>query len=112
MKDELLIVWSTENKETIMNMILLYAYNAKVKGWFDEVTLLVWGASQQVLSEDEDIKARVSEMKEAGVNIIACKKCCENMYIEEQLQSCGVEIFYTGEFLSEWLKSGKPMLNF
>ncbi|DAB32040.1 MAG TPA: DsrE family protein [Sulfurospirillum sp. UBA11407] len=112
MKNELLIVWSTDNKETVLNLICLYAYNAKMKGWFDEVTILVWGASQQVLCEDFEIKEKVKEMGEAGIKFIACKKCSENMYIEEQLSTCGIEIYYTGEFLSEWLKSGKPVLTF
>lgn len=58
MKNELLIVWSTDNKETILNLICLYAHNAKIKGWFDEVTILVWGASQQVLCEDFEIKKK------------------------------------------------------
>ncbi len=42
MKNELMIVWTTDNRDTILNMICLYALNAKTKGWFDEVTILVW----------------------------------------------------------------------
>jgi hypothetical protein len=112
MKNELLIVWSTDNKETILHLICLYALNAKQKHWFNEVTVLLWGASQQVLCEDEEMKAKVKELGDSGVRLIACKKCSENMYIEEQLEKCGVEIFYTGEFLSDWLKSGKPIMTF
>ncbi len=111
MKKELLVLWTTDNKETILNMICLYTYNAKIKGWFDEVTLLVWGASQQVLSEDIEIQAKIKDMQQAGIRVIACKKCCENMYIEKQLASCDVEIFYTGEFLSDWMNLGKPFLS-
>lgn len=112
MKNELLIVWTTSNRETIINMICLYALNAKEKGWFDEVTVLVWGASQQVLSEDNEIREKVSEMSRAGVKIIACKKCAENMYIEKHMKECGVEVFYTGELLSDWAKEGKPLMTF
>lgn len=111
MKKELLVLWTTDNKETILNMICLYTYNAKIKGWFDEVTLLVWGASQQVLSEDIEIQAKIKDMQQAGIRVIACKKCCENMYIEKQLASCDVEIFYTGELLSDWMNLGKPFLS-
>lgn len=112
MKNELLIVWSTQDKETILHLICLYGLNAKLKGWFGEVHILVWGASQQILSSDEEVQAKVKELSDAGVKLIACKKCSENMYVEKQLQSCGVDIFYTGEFLSDWLKSGKPILTF
>jgi len=31
-------------KRTGMNMVMLYCLNSKLKGWWDEVTLLVWGA--------------------------------------------------------------------
>jgi len=112
MKNELMIVWTTDNMDTVENMICLYALNAKKKGFFDEVTLLVWGASQRLLSEDESIKAKVKEMIEAGVKVVACKKCSENMGIEENLQSCGVDVFYTGELLTDWAKSGKPLMTF
>lgn len=112
MKNELMVVWTTDNRETIMNMILLYTHNAKLKGWFDEVTLLVWGASQQILSEDKEIREKVQEMVDAGVKVVACKKCAENMYIEKHMQECGVEVFYTGELLSDWAKAGKPLMTF
>lgn len=112
MKNELLIVWATDNKETILNLICMYAHNAKERGWFDEVTVLLWGASQQVLPADEELKAKIQELNELGVNLIACKKCSENMYVEEELEKCGIKIFYTGEFLSDWLKSGKPIMTF
>ena len=112
MKNELLIVWTTDNKDTIMNMILLYAHKAKLEGWFDEVNILVWGASQQVLSEDKDMQEKIKEMIDDGIKIVACKKCAENMYIESHLSSCNVELLYSGKFLSEWAQSGKPLMTF
>lgn len=107
-----MVVWTTDNKEAIHNMIFLYTLNAKLKGWFDEVTLLVWGASQRILVEDTDIQSKIKEMSDAGVHVKACQKCSENLDIKETLQSCGVEVFYTGVLLSDWLKSGKPILTF
>lgn len=32
-------------------------------------------------------------MIDAGVNVVACKKCSEEMNIESELQSCGVDVF-------------------
>ncbi len=48
----------------------------------------------------------------AGVKVVACKKCAESMYIESHLSSCGIEVFYTGELISDWAKSGKPLMTF
>ena len=112
MKNRLMVVWTTDNKETILNMVCLYVLNAKLKGWFDEVTLLVWGASQQILSHDVEIQTKIKEIEDAGVRVVACKKCSENLGIEKNLQACGVEVFYTGELLSDWAKSGEPLMTF
>lgn len=112
MKNELMIVWATDNRDTILNMICMYALNAKTNGWFDEVNIIVWGASQQVVCEDEEIREKIKEMVDAGVRIMACKKCAENMYIESHLSTCGIEVFYTGELLSDWAKAGKPLMSF
>jgi hypothetical protein len=112
MKNEVMIVWSTDNRETAENMVLLYALNAKTKGWFDEVTLLIWGASQKLLVQDEYFQTKVKEISDAGVRVVACKKCSENLGIESSLKACSVELFYTGVLLSDWAKSGKPLLTF
>ena len=37
------ILWTTDNKETSLHMVCLYAHNAILKGWMDEVEVLVWG---------------------------------------------------------------------
>ena len=112
MKNEVMIVWSTDNADTAENMVLLYAKNAKLKGWFDEVTLLIWGASQKLLVQDEYFQKIVKETSDAGVRVVACKKCSENLGIEGSLEACSVELFYTGILLSDWAKSGKPLLTF
>jgi hypothetical protein len=44
------------------------------------------------------------------VRVIACRKCAENLYVVEELEKLGVEVFYTGEFLTNWLKSGERVL--
>ncbi|NLO58002.1 MAG: DsrE family protein, partial [Synergistaceae bacterium] len=42
---KLVVLWTSGEKETAMSMVMLYSLNSKLKGWWDEVTLLVWGAS-------------------------------------------------------------------
>lgn len=42
MQTEAKILWTSDNKETVENMVLLYAHNAKLKAWMQEVTILVW----------------------------------------------------------------------
>jgi hypothetical protein len=111
MQNEAKILWTTDNKETAEHMVLLYAHNAKLKGWMEEVTVLVWGASQQLIAQDKDIQEKVKAMINDGVKVVACLKCAENMEIEDGLNACNIDVFYTGEFLSEWIKSGDTIIS-
>ena len=105
------ILWTTDNKETALNMICLYAHNAKLKGWIENVQVLVWGASQKLISEDKEIQEKVKAMIADGVEIIACQKCAENLGVKSELESCNLQIYYTGELLSSWVKSGESIIS-
>ena len=70
---KLVVLWTSGEKITAMNMVMLYCLNSKLKGWWDEVTLLVWGASTGLLAEDGEIQTYLSTLQEAGVEVIACK---------------------------------------
>eukprot|EP01156_Anaeramoeba_ignava_P018739 Anaeramoba_ignava/a92774_14.p1 GENE.a92774_14~~a92774_14.p1 ORF type:complete len:113 (-),score=14.15 a92774_14:179-517(-) len=111
MQKEVKILWTTDNKETALHMVLLYAHNAKIKGWMEEVSVLVWGASQKLISQDKEIQEKVKAMIDDGVKVTACLKCAENMQIAEGLEACNIDIYYTGELLSEWIKSGETIIS-
>ena len=109
--NEARILWTTDNKETAMHMVCLYAHNALLKGWMDKVTVLVWGAAQRLIAEDAEVRAKVEAMRKDGVNVIACLKCADEMGVKVGMEACGIDVFYTGEFLSEWIKSGQPIVS-
>ena len=110
--DDLLVVWTCTERETIENMVFLYTLNSRLKEWWSSVTLLIWGASARLAAEDTSIQEQLALMNEAGVRVIACKKCAENMGVAEKLEALGIEVFYTGQFLTDWIKSGKAQLTF
>jgi len=106
----LLILWTSADRDAALNMTLMYGLNSMVKEWWDKVTLLIWGPSQTLVVEDEEVRGRVAEMGSAGVRLAACRACAENLGVVDQLKELGVEVFYTGQFLTDWIKSGKPVL--
>ena len=108
---KLLVLWTTGNRETAMNMVLMYAHNARLQNWWSEVNVLVWGASQQLVVNDEKVQAKIAAMLEDGVHVIACRKCAENLGVVDALKQMQVKVFYTGEYLTDWLKSGQKMIN-
>lgn len=105
------ILWTTDNKETALHMVCLYAHNALLKGWMDEVEVLVWGASQRLIVEDAEVRAKVEAMITDGVKVVACLKCADSLEITAPLQTCGIDVHYTGELLSSWINSGESVIS-
>ena len=107
----LLVLWANGDKQTSLHMVFMYSINSRLKGWWDEVVLLLWGSPSQLTATDADVQAEIARAKAAGVRVIACKKCAENLGVVEQLEQQGIEVFYTGQFLTDWLKSGDRVLS-
>lgn len=110
--NELLIVWTSGDRDVALKMVFMYARNAKRHGWWEEVSLLVWGPSQKLLVEDEELQAELAVMMELGVRVGACKACADSYPITEQLEELGVEVFYTGQFLTDWIRSEASVITF
>lgn len=110
MKNELTVLWTTDNLVTIEKMVFMYTLNAKLQGWFDEVTLVVWGASAKLLAEDMFLQDRIGEMMAAGIRVEACKACSDQLGATEALESCGVNVKYWGQDLTRLLKTSGTLL--
>jgi hypothetical protein len=90
----------------------MYAFNAQKNGWWDQVTLLVWGPSAKLSSEDENIQASLKKMKDQGVELLACKGCADQYGVSPKLEELGIEVKYTGTYLTDFIKSGKKVISF
>lgn len=108
----LLIVWTSGDRDVALKMVFMYGGNAKRYEWWESVTLLVWGPSQKLLTEDDQLQEGLAGMLDVGVRAVACKACADSYGIAPQLEELGVEVFYTGEYLTDWLKSDAPVVTF
>jgi hypothetical protein len=104
---ELLILWTNDNLGTSINMVLMYAENAKLQGWWEDITLLIWGSTAKLVAENPDIQNYIKNVKKADVRVIACRQCAENYNVVENIEKQGIEVFYTGQFLTDWIKEDK-----
>jgi len=43
-KSHLFILWTNGNPITAEKMVFMYSINSLLKGWWEHVTLIVWGA--------------------------------------------------------------------
>lgn len=110
--DKLYVLWTSGDREVALKMVFMYARNAKVRGWWEEVALIVWGPSAALLSRDDELRREVAEMREAGVELLACRACSDAYGVTEKLEALGVSVIYMGEPLTDLLKRGARLVTF
>jgi len=109
-KTHLYILWTSADPITAEKMIFMYAMNSLIHGWWEDVTLIIWGASAKLVGEDTAIQERVKEALEAGVHVTACKACADQLGVTETLEDLGVEVRYWGISLTEVLAGEGKLL--
>jgi hypothetical protein len=45
-EDSLVVLWTSGDREVALNMVFKYTLNSKLKNWWSEVRLIVWGLLQ------------------------------------------------------------------
>ena len=106
----LYILWTTDNPITAQDMVFMYAGNSLLKGWWDNVTIIIWGASVELVSADAGIREKIQELISMGVEFTACKRCADNLGATVLLESQGIDVRYWGESLTGLLRSGASLL--
>ena len=105
------VLWTSDNVVTAEKMVFMYTKNAIKYGWWDSITLIVWGAATALAATSQQVQALIAEAQEAGVKVSACKECADQLAATDQLESMGVEVKYWGPPLTEILKSGAHLLS-
>jgi hypothetical protein len=88
----------------------MYAINSKANGWWNEINIIIWGASARLAGTDAEVQADITEMLENGITIEACKACTDNFGLSTELLKLGIDVKFMGEPLTEYIKSGDKML--
>jgi hypothetical protein len=98
------ILWTSADKDTVTNMLSMYAGNSLKKGWWDEVNIIIWGGSAKLVGEDSEIQKLVVEWIEKGIKIEACKACADKYKISDTMKELGVDVKYMGLPLTDYIK--------
>ena len=109
---KLAVLWTSGDPEVAHNVAFMYTHNAKKVGWFDEVTLIVWGPSQRLLIGDKSLQAKIKAMQNDGVLVEACIACAMNYDIVEELKALGISVRGMGMPLTDYLKNDWKILTF
>ena len=110
--ETLVVVWSSGDREVALKMAFMYTVNAKLKGWWPEVILIVWGPSAKLLAEDKDLQAKLKAMQDDGVVLQACVQCANSYGVSDALRNLGIEVKGMGKPLTDFLQSGYKVLTF
>jgi hypothetical protein len=108
--DKLNILWTTDNKDTVFNMLIMYAVNSKIKGWWKNVNVIIWGASAKLVGNDTQVQSEVIEMINQGVKVEACKECCDRAGVTDKLIKLGINVRYMGEPFTDYIKADEKIL--
>ncbi|MBN1260507.1 MAG: DsrE family protein [Anaerolineae bacterium] len=109
-KKHLYVLWTTGDPVTAEKMVLMYTTNALRFGWWEAVTLVVWGAATQLAAENAGIQKRLAVAQETGVEVLACKACADQLGVAGQLEALGIAVQYLGIALTNVLKNEEPLL--
>jgi len=110
--EHLVILWTNDNKEVFTNMVAMYAINAIKEGWWNQLTIIIWGPSAKLTSIDTQIQTEIMELIHAGIKVEACKACADIYMVTDKLEKIGIEVKYMGEPFTDHLKNNTKLLTF
>ncbi len=84
---------------------LMYAKNAIKHKWMDEVKVVYFGPSEQLMESDSKVADAAIEVAGMGESF-ACKAISDRDGISEQINGMGVRVEYVGTIISDYIKQG------
>ena len=103
-EDKLVVLWTSDDPYVADRVALMYTHAAKKNKWFNDVTLIIWGPSAKLTSENLKIQKKLKAMKEDGVEIRACIACASAYNVVEDLKKLDFEVAGMGVPLTNYLK--------
>ncbi len=109
---KLVVVWSSGDREIALKMVFMYTLNSKLNKWWDDITLIIWGPSSNLLGQDYELQEYISRIKRAGIVIEACKACTDMYGVSDKLKQLGVDVKYIGETFTAYIMEGRKIITF
>ncbi len=109
-KNNLYILWTNADMETSQFMVMMYATNGLINHWWDEITVIIWGASARLAAENVQVQDSMKVAMNVGVKFSACIACACQLGVVEKLKALGLEVTLWGQPLTELLKGNQKLL--
>ena len=111
-QDSLVVIWTSGDRDVALKTVFMYTLNAKLHGWWEDIELIIWGPSAELLSADQDIRHYMKKILEADVNVTACQACAEEYNVTDNLKKLGIDVKYMGQPLTKYLKEDRKVITF
>ena len=111
-QDKLVVIWTSDDPYLAERVAFMYTHAAKTAGWFNEVTLIIWGPSAKLAAENMKVQEKLKAMQEDGVVIEACIVCANAYGVTDILKNMDFVVKGMGSPLTGYLKSGAKVLTF
>ena len=108
--DKLVVLWTSGDRDVALKMVFMYTFNAMRNNWWADITLVVWGPSAKLLTEDEELQEYLARIIESGVTVKACKGCADQYGVSGELEELGITVLYIGKEFTDYIKEGREVL--
>jgi len=109
-QQKLHILWTNADVLTSQLMVMMYATNSMKNDWWDEVTVIIWGATAKLAAENDTIQQYIKIAQQVGVSFSACEACARQLGVTEKLRELDIEVKFWGGPLTDLLKEDAKLL--
>jgi len=111
-KNSIVVIWTSRDRDVALEVVFPYTLNSKLREWWKDITLVVWGPSTKLLSHDIELQEYIKKIKESGVTIEACKACADHYGLSGKIAELGINVRYMGEATTEYIKEGRSIITY
>lgn len=104
------ILWTNADPTVFEKMVLMYAVNSLLRGWWEQVTVIIWGDNAALAANDPKVSRLIASAMRQGVKFSACITCARELGVEDRLRDMGMEVISWGPPLTQLLQSRAPLL--
>lgn len=102
------LIWLASGERAKLEPGVLWGVNATKNGWVDEVRFVVFGESQKLLLEDQDLFEIINKVQPP----MFCLHLAESENIKKDLEKKGANLIDVGEPIAEAIKDGFQVITF
>lgn len=109
---KLVVLWTSDDPYVAERVAFMYTHAAKKAAWFKDVTLIIWGPSAKLISENSKLQEKLKSMMEDGIVVEACIACANSYGVADKLKELGYDVKGMGVPLTGYLKENAKVLTF